>query len=188
MIVEAGTLRIREANPAAHTLVGARPASLAGKKILTFIDKSSHDAVQSLVGAALVSDTVSPGRIRIARGQREVMAAVSGFTQDRGQFLLVRLVPATDRPAGDFSPVLALVDQMPDAFVVADSNLEIVTAIEDTAAEFKLPVVLEGYEPPSDPRLASFRITPDPGVPFSASTMRSMKRRAHMAPASMLRL
>ena len=54
MIVEAGTLRIREANPAAHTLVGARPASLAGKKILTFIDKSSHDAVQSLVGAALV--------------------------------------------------------------------------------------------------------------------------------------
>lgn len=128
MIVEAGTLRIREANPAAHTLVGARPASLSGKKLLTFIDKSSHEAVQSLVGAALVSDTVSPGRIRIARGQREVMASVNGFTQDRGQFLLIRLVPATDRPAGEFSPVLALVDQMPDAFVVADSNLEIVTA------------------------------------------------------------
>jgi len=128
MIVEAGTLRIREANPAAHTLVGARPASLAGKRLLTFVDKTSHDAVQSLVGAALVSDTVSPGRIRIARGAREVMASVNGFTQDRGQFLLVRLVPATDRAGTDFSPVLALVDQMPDAFVVADSNLEIVTA------------------------------------------------------------
>jgi transcriptional regulator PpsR len=128
LIVEAGTLRIREANPAAHTLFGARPVSLAGKKLVTFIDKSSHDAVQSLVGAALVSDTVSPARVRIARGAREVMASVNGFTQDRGQFLLVRLVPATDRPAGEFSPVLALVDQMPDAFVVADSNLEIVTA------------------------------------------------------------
>lgn len=128
MIVEAGTLRIREANPAAHALVGARPASLAGKKLATFIDKGSQDGLQALVGAALVSDTVSPTRIRIARGAREVMASINGFTQDRGQFLLVRLVPTTDRPAVDHSPVLALVDQMPDAFVVADSNLEIVTA------------------------------------------------------------
>ncbi len=128
MIVEAGTLRIREANPAAHQLVGARPGSLTGKKLLNFIDRNSHDGVQSLVGAALVSDTVSPARIRIARGSREVMATINGFTQDRGQFLLVRLVPASDRAAPEFSPVLALVDQMPDAFVVADSNLEIVTA------------------------------------------------------------
>ena len=128
LIVEAGTLRIREANPAAHQLVGARPASLPGKKLLNFVDRHSHDAVSALVGAALVSDTVSPGRIRISRGSREVLASVSGFTQDRGQFLLVRLVPASDRPAAEFSPVLALVDQMPDAFVVADSNLEIVTA------------------------------------------------------------
>ncbi len=128
LIVEAGTLRIREANPAAHQLVGARAASLPGKKLLNFIDRNSHEAFSGLVGAALVSDTVSPGRIRIARGSREVMASVNGFTQDRGQFLLVRLVLATDRPVADFSPVLALVDQMPDAFVVADSNLEIVTA------------------------------------------------------------
>ncbi len=52
---------------------------------------------------------------------------------------------------------------MPPTAALED-YLEIVTAIEDTAAEFKLPVVLEGYEPPSDPRLAHFRITPDPGV------------------------
>jgi len=128
LIVEAGTLRIREANPAAHALVGARAGSLPGKKLLNFIDRNSHEAVSGLVGAALASDTISPARIRIARGSREVMAVVNGFTQDRGQFLLVRLVPATDRPAAEFSPVLSLVDQMPDAFVVADSNLEIVTA------------------------------------------------------------
>ena len=128
LIVEAATLRIREANPAAHVLLGARMAGLPGKKLLTFIDKNSHDAMQAVVGAALVSDTVSPVRVRIAKASREVMASVAGFTQDRGQFLLMRLVQAGDRPVSDFSPVLDLVDQMPDAFVVADSNLEIVTA------------------------------------------------------------
>jgi uncharacterized protein (DUF2126 family) len=42
--------------------------------------------------------------------------------------------------------------------------LELVTAIEATAAELDTPVVLEGYEPPKDPRLNRFSVTPDPGV------------------------
>jgi uncharacterized protein (DUF2126 family) len=36
--------------------------------------------------------------------------------------------------------------------------------IEATAAELACPVVLEGYEPPKDPRLETLRVTPDPGV------------------------
>jgi uncharacterized protein (DUF2126 family)/transglutaminase-like putative cysteine protease len=42
--------------------------------------------------------------------------------------------------------------------------LELVAAIEATAEELQTPVVLEGYEPPRDARLNSFRVTPDPGV------------------------
>ena len=42
--------------------------------------------------------------------------------------------------------------------------LELIAAIEATAAALGHPVVIEGYEPPRDPRLESFRITPDPGV------------------------
>jgi uncharacterized protein (DUF2126 family)/transglutaminase-like putative cysteine protease len=42
--------------------------------------------------------------------------------------------------------------------------LALITAIEDTAAALKIPLRLEGYTPPSDPRLKEFRITPDPGV------------------------
>ena len=40
----------------------------------------------------------------------------------------------------------------------------LLTAIETTAAELKLPLRLEGYTPPADPRLKESRITPDPGV------------------------
>ncbi|MDO8332306.1 MAG: transglutaminase family protein [Fluviicoccus sp.] len=48
--------------------------------------------------------------------------------------------------------------------VQLDDYLELVAAIEATAASLGMPVIMEGYEPPSDPRLTNFRITPDPGV------------------------
>jgi len=46
----------------------------------------------------------------------------------------------------------------------AAAYLELAAAIESTAARLAIPVVLEGYQPPDDPRVESFQITPDPGV------------------------
>ena len=42
--------------------------------------------------------------------------------------------------------------------------LELLAVLEKTAGELNMPLMLEGYEPPSDPRLKSFKVTPDPGV------------------------
>lgn len=52
---------------------------------------------------------------------------------------------------------------MPPAARLED-YLDLLMAIEATACELQLPVVIEGYKPPSDHRLANFQITPDPGV------------------------
>jgi uncharacterized protein (DUF2126 family)/transglutaminase-like putative cysteine protease len=42
--------------------------------------------------------------------------------------------------------------------------LDLIASIEKTANALNIPIFLEGYEPPQDPRLLRFGISPDPGV------------------------
>jgi uncharacterized protein (DUF2126 family) len=46
----------------------------------------------------------------------------------------------------------------------AADYVELLAAIEDTAAKLEMPVLIEGYSPPRDPRLRQIKLTPDPGV------------------------
>jgi uncharacterized protein (DUF2126 family) len=82
----------------------------------------------------------------------------------------------TSQPAGQRRPE----DAIPFAFCVeargetlhvfmpptekVEQYLEVLAAVEDTAADLETPVIIEGYKPPTDHRLKHFSITPDPGV------------------------
>ncbi|MCB1154948.1 transglutaminase family protein, partial [bacterium] len=46
----------------------------------------------------------------------------------------------------------------------AEDYLDLLTAIESVAAKGHGPLIVEGYTPPTDPRLSHVKITPDPGV------------------------
>jgi uncharacterized protein (DUF2126 family) len=45
-----------------------------------------------------------------------------------------------------------------------EDYLDLLAAIEDTAAHLNMPVVIEGYTPPNDHRINRLSVTPDPGV------------------------
>jgi uncharacterized protein (DUF2126 family) len=46
----------------------------------------------------------------------------------------------------------------------AGQFVELLAAVEDTAAKLGMPVLVEGYTPPYDRRLRHIKVTPDPGV------------------------
>ena len=52
---------------------------------------------------------------------------------------------------------------LPFVPVLAD-YFDLVAAVEDTCRHQGVPVWIEGYPPPADPRVRSFGLTPDPGV------------------------
>ncbi|HUC62977.1 MAG TPA: transglutaminase family protein [Alphaproteobacteria bacterium] len=45
-----------------------------------------------------------------------------------------------------------------------EDYLDLIAAIEETALECDMPVIIEGYSPPRDPRIGMVAVTPDPGV------------------------
>jgi transcriptional regulator PpsR len=130
LIVDPGTKKIVEANPAAGSLLAMDYRSLAGKPFAKLFHPESRDAAQALLAVSTSATQTEPLALRLHDGRAGFNATASLFRQDRTAHALVSLAAAKAEPGAatpdSKSKLLRVLDRMPDSFVVADSALDIV--------------------------------------------------------------
>ncbi|WP_066648662.1 MULTISPECIES: transcriptional regulator PpsR [Sphingomonas] len=131
LIVDAATRRIREANPAAHRVLGAKPGTLTDQPVSGIVAPDHREAFVAYLGGAEAADDVAPITLPLRGGNGEMMLSARLFRQARTAMLLVRVTAKEKdepkRPDGDI-PWVDVVERMPDAFVLTDNALNILTA------------------------------------------------------------
>ncbi|HRD75102.1 MAG TPA: transcriptional regulator PpsR [Hyphomicrobiaceae bacterium] len=132
IIADAATLRISDANPAAQHLLEPAARRISGKTVVELFQSSSQGAVQRMLDGLRTSGRADPLTSRLANARTEVVVTGSLFKQEATAHLLLRLVPAdvterTDAPSSG-ETLRALVESMPDAFVVSGLDRRVLMA------------------------------------------------------------
>lgn len=130
LIADASSEKVIEANPALLRLVDRRAADLAERSLVGLFDEASQERVRGQLAAVRVAGWADDLRARLSSG-RDVVVSSSGFLQNSGAMVLMRLTPteiqADPIPARTTS-LLNVVASMPDAFAVVDSERRLLTA------------------------------------------------------------
>lgn len=132
LILDAATLRVTEANPAAQRLLGPAAKRVAGRAFTEFFESAGHGAVQRVVDALRATGKSEPATARLAGGKVELRVSGSLFKQEAATYLLIRLAPVDGAPVAEPAQaegvLKTLVERMPDAFAVTDAECRILTA------------------------------------------------------------
>lgn len=130
LIVDAQTRRIREANPAAHSLLDARDGALVGNLASTIVAGEQRDDLIAYLGAAEAADDLDPIVLRLNDGRGEARFSARLFRQSRTPMLIIRIEQNSPvDPASRFATTLGdVLERMPDAFVLVDRDLKVMTA------------------------------------------------------------
>jgi transcriptional regulator PpsR len=133
IIVDAGSEKVLEANPAATRLLGVAAKQVNGKPFAESFDASSAKAVAALLNKVRTAGHAEEVRVRIRSGKQAAQLSVSLFQQDKDAQFIARLVvheptgAASDRVGGK-SPVLRALESSPDGFVVTDGEGRVMSA------------------------------------------------------------
>lgn len=133
LIVEASSLRVIDANPAARSLLGDAAKKLAaGRSVFQAFTEDSAHSVRSLLEAVRAGGRADNVEARLLRPDQDVVVSASLFRQDSETLFLVRLSNKSPADAAAFpklkSKMLKIVENAPDGFVMTGPDGVILTA------------------------------------------------------------
>ncbi len=143
VIVDAATLAIVEANPAAQRLFGDAAKRMLWRPLLDALDAGSRADASALLAATRTTGRGDDIEVRLAGGSEPLMMSASLFKSETGALLLLRLVKpnaaaGVERTKTEAS-LLRTVDSLPDAFVVTDPQGRVLVANRGFAELVQLP-------------------------------------------------
>ncbi len=131
LVLDAATLALEEANPAAVRLLGGAPAR-GGTGFLDRFEPEGAQALRDLLAAMRAGVRAEAVMLRLAANGEEQVVTASLFRQDRSSHFLLRFAPA-HAPVQSAGPgprelLARAVESAPDAFVVTDIDGLVLTA------------------------------------------------------------
>jgi transcriptional regulator PpsR len=133
LIVDARNGRIAECNPAASSLLGRPLKRLQNAGIDDVFSPTHWPEVRAALEALKSSGRANDVVLRQDGDQQQSILSFSMFRQENANYYLLRMVPHAIGPSAVVMPrsqsnVVKIVSEMPEGFVVVDTDLKVLTA------------------------------------------------------------
>ena len=133
VVVDAASLKIVDANPAAGQLLGAPTRRIAGRAFAELFDTNSAEAVQSLLSNVRAAGRADDVQARLADDKPDARISASLLRQEDSTLFLVRIAPAGAEGTLPALPklkskLLKIVENAPDGIVLTNPEGRILSA------------------------------------------------------------
>jgi transcriptional regulator PpsR len=132
LILEAGSQKVVDANPAAARILGQGVRFMIGRTFPEGFDEAGTRAIQDLIGAIRVSGRASDVIVNRNDDPRRFQVSASPFRQDNATHILLRIVLLDGNEAlsdeATRNRLTAVLERLPDSFVLTDVNGRVLTA------------------------------------------------------------
>jgi transcriptional regulator PpsR len=133
MIVDARTGRVAECNPASATLLGRQLKRIENANIDDVFSPEDWSVVKTALDSLRTTGHTEDIVLNPSEERQQAVLSFSMFRQENSTYFLLRMVPhavgtsAVVLPKAQ-SKVVKIISEMPDGFVVTDTDLKVLTA------------------------------------------------------------